>query len=205
MLLRAYGAQLILTRGRKAWAGCIKRAEDMVASDPRYFMPQQSRTGESEITARRRPRRSGATPTARRTSSSRASARRHHHRRGRSHPCAQALVPLHRRGARRLAGAVRRRQGTASDPGHRRGFVPEVLNTKIYDEIIRVKNDDAFTTARRRAARERACSWDFVRRGHLGRRRGRGPGGERRQLIVVIVPSFGERYLSTPLFADLAD
>ena len=85
------------------------------------------------------------------------------------------------------------------------GFVPAVLNTQIYDEIIRVKNDDAFGTARR-AAREEgllvgissgAAIWAAVevarRKEHAGK------------LIVVIVPSFGERYLSTALFADLAD
>jgi cysteine synthase A len=85
------------------------------------------------------------------------------------------------------------------------GFVPDVLNTKIYDEIIRVKNDDAFATARR-AAREEgllvgissgAAIWAAVevarRKEHAGK------------LIVVIIPSFGERYLSTALFADLAE
>ena len=80
-----------------------------------------------------------------------------------------------------------------------------MLNTKIYDEIIRVKNDDAFTTARR-AAREEgllvgissgAAIWAAVE--VAGRAESAG------KLIVVIVPSFGERYLSTPLFADLAD
>jgi cysteine synthase A len=85
------------------------------------------------------------------------------------------------------------------------GFVPEILNTKIYDEIIRVKNDDALTTARR-AAREEgllvgissgAAIWAAV---EVARRKENAG-----KLIVVIVPSFGERYLSTVLFADLAD
>ncbi len=85
------------------------------------------------------------------------------------------------------------------------GFVPEVLNTTIYDEIVRVKNDDAFTTARR-AAREEgllvgissgAAIWAAV---EVARRRENAG-----KLIVVIIPSFGERYLSTPLYADLAD
>jgi cysteine synthase A len=85
------------------------------------------------------------------------------------------------------------------------GFVPDVLNTKIYDEIIRVTNDDAFATARR-AAREEgllvgissgAALWAAIEVARRPESAG--------QLIVVIVPSFGERYLSTPLFADLAD
>jgi cysteine synthase A len=81
------------------------------------------------------------------------------------------------------------------------GFVPDVLNTKIYDEVIRVKNDDAFEIARRMAREEgvvsvRAATWARCGR-HVAQRTGK--------LIVVIIPSFGERYLSTPLFANLAD
>jgi cysteine synthase A len=80
-----------------------------------------------------------------------------------------------------------------------------VLNTKIYDEIVRVKNDDAFATARRSAREEGllvgissgAAIWAAVEVGRRNESAGK--------LIVVIIPSFGERYLSTALFADLAD
>jgi cysteine synthase A len=85
------------------------------------------------------------------------------------------------------------------------GFVPEILNTQIYDEIVRVKNDDAFTTARRMAREEGllvgissgAATWAAV---EVARRRENAG-----KLVVVIIPSFGERYLSTALFADLAE
>ena len=78
------------------------------------------------------------------------------------------------------------------------GFIPDVLNTKIYDEIIRVKADDAFATARRWPPRK-ACWWASPPAQPPGRRcrwppRPKTPG----KLIVVIIPSFGERYLSTP-------
>ena len=85
------------------------------------------------------------------------------------------------------------------------GFVPDILNTKIYDEIIRVKNEDAFLTARRMAREEGllvgissgAATWSAIQVANRPENAGK--------LIVVIIPSFGERYLSTPLFADLAD
>jgi len=85
------------------------------------------------------------------------------------------------------------------------GFVPAILNTKIYDEIIRVKNEDAMTTARRMAKEEGilvgissgAAVWAAAEVARRAESAGK--------LIVVIIPSFGERYLSTPLFADLAD
>lgn len=85
------------------------------------------------------------------------------------------------------------------------GFVPEVLNTKIYDEIIRVTGDDAFTTSRR-AAREEgllmgissgAALWAALQVARRPEAAGK--------LIVVIIPDFGERYLSTALFADLKE
>ena len=83
------------------------------------------------------------------------------------------------------------------------GFIPEVLNTKVYDHIVRVKNEDAFATARAMATQEGllvgissgAAVWAALQVGAEPSRKGK--------LIVVIIPSFGERYLSTPLYADL--
>jgi len=83
--------------------------------------------------------------------------------------------------------------------------LPEILNTSIYDEIIRVKNKDAFETARRLAREEGllvgissgAATWAALQVASRPENTGK--------LIVVIIPSFGERYLSTALFADLAN
>jgi cysteine synthase A len=85
------------------------------------------------------------------------------------------------------------------------GFIPAVLNTKIYDEIVRVKGDDAFDIARRMAKEEGllvgissgAATWAALQVARRQENEGK--------LIVVIIPSFGERYLSTALFANLAD
>jgi cysteine synthase A len=85
------------------------------------------------------------------------------------------------------------------------GFVPKVLNTKIYDEVIRVKGEDAYAIARRMAREEGllvgissgAAVWAALQVARRDENTGK--------LLVVIIPSFGERYLSTPLFADLAE
>jgi len=84
------------------------------------------------------------------------------------------------------------------------GFVPGVLDTGVYDEIVRVKNDDAMETARRMAGRKAAgrissgaAMWAALQVARRVEHQGK--------LVVVIIPSFGERYLSTPLFANLAD
>ena len=82
------------------------------------------------------------------------------------------------------------------------GFVPEVLNTKIYDEVITVSNEDAFSTGRLIGRREGvlvgissgAGAWAAIQ---LAKR----PENEGKT-IVALMPDTGDRYLSTPLFAD---
>ena len=85
------------------------------------------------------------------------------------------------------------------------GFIPAILDTKIYDEVIRVSNDDAITTARRLAREEAifagissgSITWAALQ--VAGRRENAG------KLIVSIVCDFGERYLSHPVYTELAD
>ncbi|MCD8215326.1 MAG: cysteine synthase A [Clostridiales bacterium] len=82
------------------------------------------------------------------------------------------------------------------------GFIPETLNTKIYDEIIRVKNEDAFAAGRDIARREGflvgissgAALWAAVRLAEREENKGK--------VIVVLLPDTGDRYLSTGLFAE---
>lgn len=207
VLLKAYGAQVILTPGSEGMPGAIKRAEELAASDPRYFIPQQFQNPANPEIHRKTTAEeiwrdtdgkadilvagigTGGTITG---VGEVIKARKPSFRCVAVEPDASPV----------LSGGPK---GPHPIQGIGAGFVPEVLNTKIYDEIVRVKNDDAFVTARR-AAREEgllvgissgAAIWAAVevarRKEHAGK------------LIVVIVPSFGERYLSTALFADLAE
>ncbi|RBL66569.1 cysteine synthase A, partial [Pseudomonas sp. MWU13-2625] len=83
------------------------------------------------------------------------------------------------------------------------GFVPAILNTGVYDEIIRVKNEDALQTAREVATKEGilvgissgAAVWSALQLAKRPENAGK--------LIVVVIPSFGEHYLSTVLFEHL--
>jgi cysteine synthase A len=85
------------------------------------------------------------------------------------------------------------------------GFVPAVLDTAMIDEVIQVTNEDAMATARQVARQEGllvgissgAAVWAALEVARRPEAKG--------LLIVVIIPSFGERYLSTPLFAELRD
>jgi cysteine synthase A len=207
LLLRAYGAELILTPAAEGMAGAIKRAEELAASDPRYFIPQQFQNPANPEIHRRTTAEeiwrdtdgqadvlvagvgTGGTITG---VGEVLKARKPTFRCVAVEPDASPV----------LSGGAK---GPHPIQGIGAGFVPDVLNTKIYDEIIRVKNDDAFATARR-AAREEgllvgissgAALWAAV---EVARRP-----ASAGKLIVAIIPSFGERYLSTPLFADLAD
>jgi cysteine synthase A len=207
VLLKAYGAQLILTPGSEGMPGAIKRAEELAASDPRYFIPQQfqnpanpeiHRKTTAEEIWRDTDGKADILVSGIGTGGTITGVGEVIKARKPSFKC----VAVEPDASPVLSGGPK---GPHPIQGIGAGFVPAILNTKIYDEIIRVKNDDAFATARR-AAREEgllvgissgAAIWAAV---DVARRR-----ENTGKLIVVIVPSFGERYLSTALFADLAE
>jgi len=207
MLLRAYGAELVLTPGSEGMAGAIWKAEEMAAADPRYFIPQQFKNpANPEI-----HRRTTAEEIWRDTEGKADILVAGVGTGGTITGVGEVIKP--RKPSFRCVAVEPDASPVLSGGSSGRhliqgigaGFVPEVLNTGIYDEIVRVKNDDAFTMARRLAREEGllvgissgAATWAAV---EVARRRENAG-----KLVVVIIPSFGERYLSTALFADLAD
>ena len=208
MLLRAYGAELILTPGSDGMNGAIHKAEEIVASDPKkYFLPQQFKNPANPEIHRQTTAEEIWNDTEGRVDFLVAGigtggtitgvgevikARKPSFKAIAVEPDASPI----------LSGGVK---GPHPIQGIGAGFIPDVLNTRIYDEIIRVKNEDAFQTARRMAREEGllvgissgAATWAALQVANRPE--------NTEKLIVVIIPSFGERYLSTALFADLVD
>jgi cysteine synthase A len=206
ILLKAYGAELILTPGPEGMAGAIKKAEELAASDSRYFMPQQFKNPANPEIHRRTTAEEIWTDTDGQadilvsgvgTGGTITGVGEVIKARKPSFKC----IAVEPDASPVLSGGPK---GPHPMQGIGAGFVPEILNREIYDEVIRVKNDDALETARR-AAREEgllvgissgAALWAGVQVARRPENTGK--------LIIAIIPSFGERYLSTVLFADLA-
>ncbi|HXY27959.1 MAG TPA: cysteine synthase A [Acidimicrobiales bacterium] len=206
-LLRAYGAQLVLTPGPDGMPGAIAKAEEMAKEDQRYFMPQQFENpanpaihrattaeeiwrdtdGEVDIVV------SGVGTGGTITGVGEVlKARKPSVRMVAVEPAASPVLSGGQKGPHPI-------QGIGA------GFVPAILDTDIVDEIITVENEDAFVLARR-AAREEgllvgissgAALWAALEVAARPENSG--------ALIVVVLPDFGERYLSTPLFEGLTD
>jgi cysteine synthase A len=208
LLLRGYGAELILTPGSGGMGAAIQKAEELVASDPeKYFMPQQFKNPANPEIHRRTTAEeiwrdtdgqvdflvAGIGTGGTITGVSEVLKERK--------PSFKSIA-VEPEGSPVLSGG---QKGPHPIQGIGAGFIPDVLNTEIYDEVVRVKADDAFDTARRMAREEGllvgissgAAVWAAVEVARRPENVGK--------LIVVIIPSFGERYLSTALFADLTE
>ena len=206
MLLRAFGAELILTPAAEGMGGAIARAKALVDEHPEiYFMPRQF-DNQANVEIHRKATAeevwrdtdgqvdifvagvgTGGTVTG---VGEVLKARK---------PDVK-IVAVEPDASPVLSGGEK---GPHPIQGLGAGFVPSILNTKIYDEVIRVTGEDAFATARAAAEKEGilvgissgAAIWSALQLAAKEENRGK--------LIVVLIPSYGERYLSTPLFADL--
>jgi cysteine synthase A len=206
LLLKAYGAELILTPGPEGMGGAIARAQALAESDPKYFIPQQFENpanpaihrattaeeiwrdtdGQVDIFVAGVGTGGTVTGVGETLKAKKPGVR---------------VVAVEPDASPVLSGG---QKGPHPIQGIGAGFVPGILNTAVYDEVIRVRNDDAFTTARRMATEEGllvgissgAATWAALELARRPENAGK--------LIVVLIPSCGERYLSTALYEHLA-
>ncbi len=205
LLLRAYGAELILTPGPGGMSAAIAKAQELAAADPNVWIPQQFENPANPEIHRKTTAEeiwrdtdgavdfvisgigTGGTIT------------------GigevlKSRKPSVKMIAVEPAASPVLSGG---QKGPHPIQGIGAGFVPGILNTGIYDEIIPVAADDAFALARRMATEEGllvgissgAAAWAALQVARRPENAGK--------LIVVIIPSFGERYLSTALYAHL--
>ena len=207
MLLRGYGAELVLTPGPDGMGGAIAKATEIAKGDGDFFIPQQfenaanpaihAATTAEEIWADTDGQvdifvagvGTGGTIT------------------GVGHVLKERKPDVQIIAVEPAASPVL--EGGAKGPhpiqGIGAGFVPPILDTSVYDEVIGVENQDAFDVAHRMAHEEGllvgissgAATWAAVQVAQRPENAGK--------LVVVVIPSFGERYLSTALFEGLGD
>ena len=203
-LMKAYGAELVLSEGAKGMKGAIAKAEELAAEIPNSFIPGQfvnpanpkahfETTGpeiyedtDGEVDAFVAGVGTGGTVTG-----------VGEYLKGKKpdvkviavEPASSAVLSTGVAGAHKI-------QGIGA------GFVPDVLNTAVYDEIITVSNEDAFATGREIGRKEGvlvgissgAAVWAAIELAKRSEYEGK--------TIVVLLPDTGDRYLSTPLFAE---
>ncbi len=205
VVLRAYGARLVLTPAADGMPGAVKKAEQIVAALPDAFLPQQFRNPANPAVHRE----ATALEIWRDTDGQVDCLVSGVGTGGTITGVAQALKPK-RPGFRAIAvepmeSAVLSGEKPGKHPiqGIGAGFIPEVLDTSIIDEIVCVPSQRAIEMARRLAREEGLLvgisSGAALHAAVQVARRPQSKG----QLIVVILPDFGERYLSTPLFEHL--
>ncbi|MFC7443341.1 cysteine synthase A [Laceyella putida] len=200
-LLKAYGAELVLTPGAEGMRGAIKKAEEILAENPDYFMPQQFNNPDNvkihlETTALEVVEQAGGEIDAfvagvgtggTITGVGRVLKEKFPH---------VQVIAVEPTASPVLSGGS---PGPHKIQGIGAGFVPQILDTNIYDEVIQIENEEAFEWARRLAREEgilvgissgaaTAAAIRVARRLGLGKK------------VIAVSPSNGERYLTTPLY-----
>jgi cysteine synthase A len=209
-LLKALGAELVLTPATQGMPGAIRKAEELVAENSNYYMPQQFKNPANPEAHRKTTAEeiwrdtngavdivvagvgTGGTITG---VGEVLKARKPQVQVVAVEPEGCPVITQHRAG-QPLEPGKHGIQGIGA------GFIPDVLNVAILDEVIPVRDEDAFETARKLATQEGLlCGISSGAAAWAGIQLAKRP-EHANKLIVVILPDLGERYLSTKLFPD---
>ena len=202
-LLRVLGAELVLTPGDKGMRGAMEKAEEIVHENPHSLMLRQFKNQANPEAHRRTTAEEIWSDTDGRVDALVAGV-------GTGGTITGVADVIKQRKPSFKAVAVEPENSpvlSGGPPGPHKiqgigaGFIPDVLDTRLIDRIVKVSNEKAFETARRLAAEEGifcgissgAAMWAALHLSHEAEFEGK--------LIVVIIPDLGDRYLSTELFA----
>jgi cysteine synthase A len=209
-LLKALGAELILTPATEGMPGAVRRAEELAASDKRYFIPQQFKNPANPEIHRKTTAEEIWRDSAGKVDVFVAGVGT-----GGTITGVGEVLKSRKRGVRIVAVEpavspviTQQRAGVPLKPGKHMiqgigaGFIPDTLNLKVIDEVLTVADEDAFETSRQLARQEGfmcgisggAAVWAAIQVAKRPENRGK--------LIVTVLPDLGERYLSTKLFPE---